>query len=99
MLTKNISYKNISIKINNSRVKRYLKFLLKENLPLLDTLKKNYQYSYSKKTVLNLKKFSSFRIIGMGGSTLGAQAIYNFLKIKIKKKIIFINNLSAHSNH
>ena len=43
MLTKNISYKNISIKINNSRVKRYLKFLLKENLPLLDTLKKNYQ--------------------------------------------------------
>ena len=99
MLTKNISYKNISIKINNSRVKKYLKFLLKENLPLLDTLKKNYQYSYSKKTVLNLKKFSSFRIIGMGGSTLGAQAIYNFLKIKIKKKIIFINNLSAHSNH
>ena len=99
MLTKNISYKNISIKINNSRVKRYLKFFLKENLPLLDTLKKNYQYSYSKKTVLNLKKFSSFRIIGMGGSTLGAQAIYNFLKIKIKKKIIFINNLSAHSNH
>jgi glucose-6-phosphate isomerase len=35
----------------------------------------------------------------MGGSTLGAHAMYTFLKIKSKKKIIFINNLSAHSNH
>ena len=99
MLTKNIYYKNISIKVNNSRVKKYFKFLLKENLPLLDTLKKNYKYSYSKKTVLNLKKFSSFRIIGMGGSALGAQAIYNFLKNKTKKKIVFINNLSTNSNY
>ena len=30
----------------------------------------------------------------MGGSSLGTQAIYSFLKHKIKKKIIFINNLS-----
>ncbi len=30
----------------------------------------------------------------MGGSTLGAEAIYQFLKHKIKKKFIFINNLN-----
>ena len=29
----------------------------------------------------------------MGGSILGAEAIYDFLKYKIKKKFIFINNL------
>ena len=29
----------------------------------------------------------------MGGSTLGAQAIYDFLRYKIKKKFTFIDNL------
>jgi len=29
----------------------------------------------------------------MGGSTLGAQTIYDFLKFKIKKKFIFVDNL------
>ena len=29
----------------------------------------------------------------MGGSTLGAQAIYDFLKNKIKKNFFFIDNL------
>ena len=29
----------------------------------------------------------------MGGSILGSQAIYSFLKYKIKKKFIFLNNL------
>ena len=30
----------------------------------------------------------------MGGSTLGAEAIYQFLNHKIKKNFIFINNLN-----
>ena len=34
----------------------------------------------------------------MGGSTLGAQAIYDFLKKKIKKKFIFVDNLNAFKN-
>ena len=29
----------------------------------------------------------------MGGSSLGTQAIYEFLKFKIKKKFYFIDNL------
>ena len=29
----------------------------------------------------------------MGGSILGTEAIYDFLKFKIKKKIKFFNNL------
>ena len=99
MLTKNISFKNISIKIDNSQVNKNLKFLLKESLPLLDSLKKSYKYSYSKKLVLELKKFSNIRIIAMGGSALGANAIYSFLRNKIKKKFFFVNNLNINSNY
>ena len=31
----------------------------------------------------------------MGGSILGTEAIYQFLKKKIKKEFIFINNLNS----
>ena len=30
----------------------------------------------------------------MGGSTLGSEAIYNFLKKKIRKKFLFIDNIN-----
>ena len=32
----------------------------------------------------------------MGGSTLGTQAIYDFLIKKIKKKVLFIDNLQSN---
>ena len=35
----------------------------------------------------------------MGGSILGAEAIYDFLKKKIKKKIIFVNNLNSNAGY
>ena len=35
----------------------------------------------------------------MGGTTFGGQAIYDFLKKKIKKKFIFIDNLNAFKNN
>ena len=97
MLTENIFLKNFSTKSNSLKVKKLFKNLINENLPLLDPLKKKYKYSYTKKLVSSLKKFSNFRIIGMGGSALGTEAIYNFLKHKIKKKIIFANNLDVSS--
>ena len=31
----------------------------------------------------------------MGGSILGAEAIYNFLKHKIKKRLFFVDNLDG----
>tara|TARA_B100000519_G_scaffold196384_1_gene202664 strand:- start:82 stop:1206 length:1125 start_codon:yes stop_codon:yes gene_type:complete len=42
------------------------------------------------------KKFKTIFIIGMGGSILGAKAIYDFLKHKIKKNFIFIDNLDEN---
>ena len=49
----------------------------------------NFHFQKIKK----FKKFQTVIIIGMGGSILGSKAIYSFLKHKIKKKFIFIDNL------
>ena len=73
--------------------------LLKNQPLLFETLKPTYKYSYSKRTVSKYKKFSNIRIIGMGGSSLGAEAIYNFFKKKIKKKLTFVNNLNSNADY
>ena len=93
MLTKNIRFKNFLIKTNIIKIKKYLYLVLGEKIGLFETLKKNYKYSYSKKLINKLKKSKNLRIIGMGGSILGAEAIYDFLYNKINKKISFVNNI------
>ena len=35
----------------------------------------------------------------MGGSSLGAKAIYSFLKLKIKKKFEFLDNIEVHKSN
>ena len=101
MLTKNINFHNFSCKKKNTvknifnQIKKNY-FLGKEKLLL--SLSDQYKYSFDLKKISKLKKFSIYRIIGMGGSVLGAEAIYNFLKFKIKKKFIFLNNLKSGVN-
>ena len=45
---------------------------------------------------MKYKKFNNFNIIGIGGSSLGIEAIYNFLSFKIKKKFNFYNNIDSN---
>lgn len=97
MLTKNINFKNFLQISKNFKVKKLFKKLLKNEPKVLETLKPTYKYNYSKKLILKYKKFSNIRIIGMGGSILGTEAIYDFLRKRIKKKIIFINNLNSNA--
>ena len=94
MLFKN--YLNIK---NNKTIKNDFLNLLKSQPSFFETLKPSYKYSYSKKNISKYKKFSNIRIIGMGGSILGTEAIYDFLKKKIKKKITFVNNLNSNANY
>ena len=84
MLTKNIDFKNFYSKKNKKFYTLFQK-LLKENNEILNSFKSDYKNSYTKETILKFKKFSEILIIGMGGSILGARAIYKFLKPKIKK--------------
>ncbi len=93
MLFGKIKLKNFELKKSNFKLKNNLRLLIKENNEILNTLRPNYKYSYSKSTISKNKNFKKLNIIGMGGSILGVEAIYNFLKNKIKKKIVFFNNL------
>ena len=102
MATDNFKLKNLKNEKNKTLKKKIIsllnqKFLIKK-YPLLLSLKKNYKYSYSFSKIKKLKKMKNFRIIGMGGSILGAKAIYSFLKYKIKKNFTFINNLNPRLN-
>ncbi len=58
-------------------------------------LSKKYNFNFIKKELNKFKKFKQIAIIGMGGSILGSEAIHDFLKHKIKKKIFFIDNLDS----
>ena len=89
MLTSNINFKNfkISKKINKNKIKFQNEKWFKK-IELLKSLQSNYEYSYSRKQLKKIRKNKNFRLIGMGGSTLGAEAIYQFLNHKVKKKIL-----------
>ena len=93
MIFSHIDFKNFKIKKKSSKLKKYLKFFLKKKDNVISSLGNDYKFSFDKKNIIKYKKFSNYRIIGMGGSSLGAQAIFNFLKRKIKKNFIFIDNL------
>ncbi len=101
METKHIIYKNFNNKnkqLNKKKLNNFLNFkILIQKYPLLKSLTNSYNYSFKKKYLLNFKKFNEFNLIGMGGSILGAQAIYDFLNYKIKKKFFFFNNLQKYN--
>ena len=95
MLKKNNFFKHYFIK--STKYKKNLKktkkvfttFLLdlrNNQIPLLDSYEKNYEFDFSKKTVRKFSKYKNIIIIGMGGSILGTKSIYSFLGKKIKKK-------------
>ena len=95
MLTKNINFKNFNLtKINKSTKKDLVKLLREKNV-ILDSLSANYKNSYSNKKILTSKNYRNIRVIGMGGSILGTEAIFDFLRPKIKKSFEFINNLET----
>ena len=60
----------------------------------LHTLSKKFNFNFNSSELLRFKKYESVILIGMGGSVLGAKAIYSFLDGKIKKNFFFIDNLN-----
>ena len=94
MFLKEIDFKEFNLKKNLFLKKKLNKILNKKN-SVIESLSKNYKNSYDKKLLNKYKKSLNFRVIGMGGSILGTQAIYDFLRHKIKRKFEFINNLDS----
>ena len=96
MLTSRISFKNFkSKKIKSSLVRKKFTTLIKEKNEILKSLSKDYKNNFNHKNLKKLKKSFDYRVIGMGGSSLGSHAIYDFLKDKIKKNFVFIDNLHS----
>ena len=96
MITTGIKLINFKKKTNSLNIKKNLKLILKEKNQVIESLKTSYQNSFERKKILKYKKASNFRIIGMGGSSLGSNAIYDFLKKKIKKNFLFFDNLQTN---
>ena len=98
MLTKSINFKNYRLKKNNIKIKKDFKVLIKENNIIIRSLSPSYKNNYKKKLISKLKKNKNYKLIGMGGSILGSESIYDFLKHKIKKNFYFYNNLCPTIN-
>ena len=91
--------KNFLIQNDKKRINKILKEILNDNIETIKSLSGNYKNSYKKEQLKKFKKnFLNYRLIGMGGSILGAKAIYCFLKNKINKKFTFVDNLQNQQN-
>ena len=99
----NLNLKNFEYKINLKEKKKLNKFIekIKKNTfpEFFKSFNKNYKYSYNNKFLNKYLKFKEINIIGMGGSSLGTKAIYNFLKIKLKKKFNFFENFNLQKKN
>ena len=78
MLTNNIFLKSFLRKKSESKVKKKLKLLVKQKNELFKSMSKDYIDSYNLKKIKKITKKNSIKLIGIGGSILGSQAIYNF---------------------
>ena len=98
MISPRISFKNFkSKKVKSSLVRKKLTTLIKEKNEILKSLSKDYKNNFNHKNLKKFKKSLDCRVIGMGGSSLGAKAIYDFLRHKIKKNFFFIDNLKVNN--
>ncbi len=99
MITNGISFKNFQINKKLKQITIILNHILKKKNQVIQSLSSNYKDSFDIKILKKYKKFRNFRIIGIGGSSLGTEAIYNFLRKKTKKNFFFINDLDFNTEN
>ena len=102
---KNINYSNYiqkkyfrsrnikDLKEKYKRIKKEIIVNLNSTKNTLHTLSNDFKFNFKIKDLYKFKKFQTVVVVGMGGSSLGSEAIYFFLKKKIKKNFIFLNNI------
>ena len=89
MFTKNIFFKNFKKNKYSKKIKLNLHKILNQKSELIKSFSLSYGDSYNINKIKAINKKFYLRIIGMGGSILGARAIYDFFCDKIKKKNLF----------
>jgi len=98
MITKNVEIEIFKIKKKNKSVKKNLQLLLTKNNKIFSSLSNKYIDKFKIKKIRKLIERRNVKLIGMGGSILGAKAIYSFLEKKVKKKFLFLDNLRNLDN-
>ena len=101
MFSKNIKFENFRHKIIQKNLKKFYRDLISkknDKKNLVNSFTKSYSYSFSDKQIKKYKKYKIYNVYGMGGSSLGAQAIYDFIKPKIKKNFYFFDNLNKKND-
>ncbi len=109
MKNKKLIYKNDIPKkylsrINNKNFNKKYLDIIKDILNNFDndhsifsSLNEKFQLNFKIKDLNKFKNFKTVAIIGMGGSILGSEAIYNFLKKKTKKAFLFLDNIDQEN--
>ena len=92
----NSSKYNKNLKKTKKFFSSFLVDLKNNQIPLLESYEKNYEFNFSKMTIKKFFKYKNIVVLGMGGSILGAKSIYSFLKERIKKKVFFFDNLDLN---
>ena len=98
MLTDNFLFQDFKRKKKSKKIQNHLKKIIQSNNEVINSLTNSYKYSYTKKLIRKFSNFKFIRIFGMGGSSLGSHAIYDFLKHRIDKKFFFVSNLNRNKN-
>ena len=100
-MTKSLEIKNSFLENNKVKNTHKINFILdniKNNLDNKNAfhfLSKKFKLNFKTSNLKKFKKYNSIVVLGMGGSILGAKAIHTFLRDKIKKDFIFIDDLDA----
>ena len=94
MISSGINLKNFKLKKKSYYLRKKLKDIIEGNDSVLQSLRNSYKDYFNKNKLKKYKTFKNIRIIGMGGSSLGTQAVYDFFKDKINKNFSFLNNLN-----
>ena len=100
--TNNIQKKYLSSKFNNKFKKKYSLILkditknLDEPKDTLHSLSQEFKFNFKIKDIYKFKRFKTVAIIGMGGSILGSEALYYFLKDNIKKNFLFFDDINEY---
>ena len=98
MLTSGINFLNFKKRVKDKKIKKHLIDLINKNSPIIQSLSKNYKDKFNKSFLNKIKRNKNYRLLGMGGSTLGSQAIYQFFENTVKNNFEFIDNLQSKKN-
>ena len=82
-------YKNTQIKKAFDKIFNEINDRCDDTKNTYHVLSKKFNFDFKINYLKKYKKFKNIVIVGMGGSVLGSNAIYDFLKHKIKKKSYF----------